>query len=150
MPTISAGATEYHLNFMQRNEIFAYFRLMQLDSGILADQIASETTLFDVLKKDFIDLKIRERRAVDGKDVVRAALLDALMRAPTKKERDHLRHLRQLYRESIRHERSFYWQARNRAARDPEHYETLILDGATQSYCLVPQLPGIDTAYGAA
>ena len=50
-----------------------------------------------------------------------------------KTARDLIKQLRQLYRDSLRRERTFYWCARLLPARYPNLHATYIQDGATQT-----------------
>lgn len=90
----------------------------------------------NIWKGRFSDIRIREHKAVDGKDRKRAELRRLLRRTVTldKGARDILKNLMSLYRDSLRRERTFYWQARLRPSKYPLLYMTYIQDGATQTY----------------
>lgn len=59
-------------------------------------------------------------------------------------DRDLIKELRLLYRDSTRRERTFYWQARLQPPRYPNMYMTCITDGATQTMYLCPRFIGLD------
>ena len=150
MPTNPNGVSEYHLDFMALDEIYADFCGMALGCFTPKKDVASVATLMAVKDAHFKHLKIRKYKLVDGKDVVRATLRDALLRAKTNKERMFFRALREKYRETLRLERSYYWADRVFAWRSPETLETYIVDGASQSYCKCPRFAGTDVGYASA
>ena len=63
---------------------------------------------------------------------------------PAQADRDLIKQLRLLYRDSLRRERTFYWIARLQPARYPLLYMTYIADGATQTMYLCPRFIGLD------
>ena len=89
-----------------------------------------------IWKGHFSDIRIREHKAVDGKDRKRAELRRLLRRTVTldKSARDILKNLLSVFRDSLRRERTFYWVARLRPAKYPLLYMTYIQDVATQTY----------------
>jgi hypothetical protein len=93
-----------------------------------------QTTWHQVWQRKFGDIKIREHKAVDGKDKVRSELRRLLRRTVTSNavDRRRIKVLRQLYRDSLRRERSFYWADRSKPATFPDEWLTNISDGATQ------------------
>ena len=60
-----------------------------------------------------------------------------------KHARDLIKQLRSLYRDSLRRERTFYWEARLRPAKYPLLYATYIQDGATQTMYVCPRFIGL-------
>ena len=99
--------------------------------------IPTRQALFNtVWKGHFNDLVVREQKQVDSKDRKRAELRRLLRRTVTRDatSRELIKSLRAVYRDSLRRERSFYWQARERPAQFPLTYLTYIQDGATQRY----------------
>ena len=91
---------------------------------------------------EFDEIKIREHKAVDGKDKIRAELRRLLRRTVTKNatDRAHIKELRQQYRASLRRERSEYWGARLQPGKFPEEWMTNISDGATQKCVIFARL----------
>ena len=89
----------------------------------------------NIWKGEFSEIKIREHKAVDGKDRKRAELRRLLRRTVTreKKTRDLIKQLRLMYRDTLRRERTYYWEARLRPAKYPLLYATYIQDGAAQT-----------------
>ena len=87
-----------------------------------------------IWKGHFSDLVVRETKQVDGKDRKRAELRRLLRRTVTrdKTKRELIKELRRIYRQSLRNERSFYWEARLRPANFPLLYLVYIQDGAIQ------------------
>ena len=68
----------------------------------------AQTLWSNVWRDEFDEIKIREHKAVDGKDKIRAELRRLLRRTVTKNAtaRAHIKELRQQYRASLRRERS--------------------------------------------
>lgn len=95
----------------------------------------SQLTWKNIWVSEFREIRIREHKSVDGKDRKRAELRRLLRRTVTtdKTTRDLIKALRQMYRDSLRRERTFYWEARLFPARYPLLYTTYIQDGATQT-----------------
>jgi hypothetical protein len=87
-----------------------------------------------VWKKDYGEIKIREHKSVDGKDKVRSELRRLLRRTVTTNavDRKYIKELRQMYRDSLRRERTYYWSDRIKPCHFPELWITNISDGATQ------------------
>ena len=101
----------------------------------LPSLVRAQTLWREIWKNEFGEIKIREHKQVDGKDRKRAELRRLLRRTVTRNKtaRDLIKQLRQLYRDSLRRERTFYWCARLLPARYPNLHATYIQDGATQT-----------------
>ena len=91
-------------------------------------------------------MRIKEHRAVDSKDKVRAELRRLMRRTVTRTRagRAFYRGLRKEYRASIRRERVFYWEYRLKPVTDPQLHLSYIQDGATQTWYKLPRYPGVD------
>ena len=114
------------------NEFYAEYvaDAKEADGGL---EVALIDVWRGVWKGHFSDVKIREIKAVSGKNVKRAELRRLLRRTvtPARIERVTIKCVRQLFRDSLRRERGFYWEIRLLSGRYPEGYTTAITDGAT-------------------
>ena len=132
------------LDFIEEKDLYAECKSDLLESGAHESNIGSIKLWKQVWKAHCGDVKIRKHRRVDGKDRKRAFLRYLLRRKVTrnKADRDLLRHLRGIYRDTCRRERTYYWEANIQPSKYPRKYTCYISDGATQAdYCL-PKMPG--------
>ena len=156
MPNVN-NKNERHIDFIEVSELFAECVADLEDSGTPKEAIGTQVCVRArachsdppmchsvrhsqkqwraIWKGEFSDLRIREHKAVDGKDRKRAELRRLLRRTVTrcKATRDIIKELRALYRDSLRRERTYYWHARLLPPKYPLLYMTYIQDGATQT-----------------
>ena len=137
---VMPNSRERHLDYGEINEFYAEYvaDAKEADGGL---EVASIDVWRGVWKGHFSDVKIREIKAVSGKNVKRAELRRLLRRTvtPARAERDTIKCVRQLFRDSLRRERGFYWEIRLLPGRYPEGYTTAITDGATQKEYELPR-----------
>jgi hypothetical protein len=139
------NTNQFQLDWMERGELFDEFYHDQTKAGTHHTQVASRST-FDRIYNADKTIVIREFLAVNGKDHVRAFLRDAMQRTNRlhAKDRDYIRELRLKYRDSLRRERQFYWNARVLPVSEPDQHMSFIFDGATQEYCIIPRMPNFE------
>lgn len=133
----------YQLDEMGFDELYAEFAELTAEATGDPGGVASETIFRGVLhSEEFSNLQFRVYKNVDSKNTVSAKLRDLLKKCATKSEKDQLRVLRKIWRDWIRSERQIYWRERLRPCEEPLRYMTVIVDGATQSYCKIPSFQG--------
>ena len=134
------------LDFIEEKDLFDECKSDLIESGTPSGSVGSFTLWKDVWSGHFGDVKIRKHRKVDGKDRKRAFLRYLLRRKVTRNRRDRelIKQLRSIYRDSLRRERTFYWVAKLQPSKFPNLYATYISDGATQSDYVLPKIPGFD------
>ena len=137
---------ERQMDFMEVSELYNEYVQDQLDTGSMRKCIASQGLWRGTWKGHFSDLKIREHKAVSGKNRKRAELRRLMRRTVTQNAADRalIKVVRTEFRHSCRRERGFYWEERVKPAKLPESYMTQISDGATQADYVLPKICALD------
>ena len=140
------NSDKHELDFMEKKDLYDEFKMDMSAAGTVDAEVASYPVWHRVWTADFANLKIREHRAVDSKDKVRAELRRLLRRGGKQNSRDraYYRGLRAVYHGSIRRERIYYWEYRLRPVKDPLLYLSYIQDGASQKWYQVPRYIDVD------
>ena len=137
---------ERQMDFMEVSELYNEYVQDQLDTGSMRKCIASQGLWRGTWKGHFSDLKIREHKAVSGKNRKRAELRRLMRRTVTQNAADRalIKVVRTEFWHSCRRERGFYWEERVKPAKLPESYMTQISDGATQADYVLPKICALD------